>query len=44
MNSKKIIGLLLLLLMPLALMAKDKNTSYVVSKVMPLSMCRSAAL
>lgn len=33
MNSKKIIGLLLLLLMPLALMSKDKNTSYVVSKV-----------
>lgn len=25
MNSKKIIGLLLLLLMPLALMAKDKT-------------------
>ncbi|MBQ8706179.1 MAG: hypothetical protein IJ548_07785 [Paludibacteraceae bacterium] len=33
MNHKKIIGLWLLLLMPLALMAKDKKVSYVVSKV-----------
>ena len=30
---KKIIGLLLLLFIPLAVMAKDKNTSYIVSKV-----------
>ena len=33
MNSKKIIGLWLLLLIPLSVMAKDENVSYVVSKV-----------